>query len=455
MAEFIRLAAGSLTACLMIYNAETQSRPQFINKLYSPSDANIGNPERGLFIQHNCATPVSQSTLTSYRNQGYTLIRCYINLGAFISSPIAQSALDSLQTQMDNLRGAGVKVILNFTYNWSDSNVDADLPRLTSHMDQLAPYLSRNKDVIAAIVAGFIGAYGEGDNSLNYGQTWRLTAQNIADRKTIAAKQLQTTPVERMIMLRTPAIKMTFDGSTPISASEAYNGSSKARHGHTNECFLSTPTDWGTYSNTSTEYPYLASDSTYTVVGGETCKLNQPRTDCPTALKELAMFHWSFLHLYYNVDVLNSWRNQGCFTEVQKKLGYRFVLQNGSYSMSAKPGGTFSANFTIKNVGWAAPFNARDVELIFRNTVTGTLYRSKLNTDPRRWLSGQSIDINQTITLPPDMAKGNYAVLLNLPDPMSPLRSRPEYSIQLANSNVWEANTGFNQLNHIVSVAQN
>jgi hypothetical protein len=50
------------------------------------------------------------------------------------------------------------------------------------------------------------------------------------------------------------------------------------------------------------------------------------------------------------------------------------------------------------------------------------------------------------------MPKGNYAVLLNLPDPMASLRDRPEYSIQLANTNAWEASTGYNSLNHTVSV---
>ncbi|MFL6716699.1 MAG: DUF4832 domain-containing protein, partial [Burkholderiaceae bacterium] len=68
-------------------------------------------------------------------------------------------------------------------------------------------------------------------------------------------------------------------------------------------------------------------------------------------------------------------------------------------------------------------------------------------------LAGQSYTVSQNITLPADMAKGNYAVLLNLPDPMPALRSRPEYAIQLANTNTWEASTGFNNLNHTVSVA--
>ena len=51
------------------------------------------------------------------------------------------------------------------------------------------------------------------------------------------------------------------------------------------------------------------------------------------------------------------------------------------------------------------------------------------------------------------MPKGNYALLLNLPDPQSSLNTRPEYSIQMANSNTWEAATGYNNLNLTVGIA--
>jgi hypothetical protein len=420
---------------------------------YSASTADIANPERGFFVQAGCNNPISQSTLMNYRASGITLVRCYFDLGDFVSSPISSNQLNVIQTQMDNLRAAGMKAILLFPYNFTSSNVDAALPQLLSHMDQLAPYLERNKDVIAAVLQGFVGAWGENSDSMHYGSSPNLSTQNWTDRNTIATKMLATTPVERMVLLRTPLLKTRYNGTSPIASNEAYNGSAKSRHGHDNNCFLASSTDFGTYTNVSVDYPYMAADTTYTAVGGETCQLAPPRTDCPTALQELAKFHWSFLHLYYNTNVLNAWRNQGCFTQVQQKLGYRFVLQNGTYSNSAWPGGAFAVNFTIRNDGWASPYNAREVELVFRNTTTGELYRSKLNVDPRRWQSGQTITVNENVVLPADMAKGNYSVMLNLPDPMSSLRNRPEYAIQLANNNVWEANTGFNNLNHTLSVA--
>ena len=44
-------------------------------------------------------------------------------------------------------------------------------------------------------------------------------------------------------------------------------------------------------------------------------------------------------------------------------------------------------------------------------------------------------------------------MLLHLPDPSPRLRDRPEYAIRFANDQVWDAPTGFNQLNLMAQVA--
>lgn len=51
------------------------------------------------------------------------------------------------------------------------------------------------------------------------------------------------------------------------------------------------------------------------------------RHECPTATKELAMFHWTYLNQDYNEDVLNVWKNQGCYEDVHWRLGYRLTIQ--------------------------------------------------------------------------------------------------------------------------------
>jgi hypothetical protein len=434
----------------------TTSLPAPTSVSYTASTATIANPERGFYHPLDCSSAaLNQSTLQGYRtSQNDTLVHCYFNLSGYVSSAIGQSALDMFQNNMNIIRNAGLKTVLRFTYNMSDNAVDPTQTQLNAHLDQLAPYLEKNKDVIAVVQAGFIGSWGEWANSQHFGAMPNLSTQNWTDRQSFTTKLLQTVPAERMVQLRMPIFKQRMTGSTtPLASSEAFTGSAKARLGHHNDCFLASSTDYGTYTDASTEYPYLAADTAYTPMGGETCNYAPPRSDCPTALSEMAKFHWSYLNMGYNQTVLNAWQSQGCYSQVQQKLGYRFVLQNGAYSSSAKPGGAFQVNLTLQNQGWAAPYNSRDVELVLRNTATGALYRFKLNTDPRLWLPGQNVTVSQTLTLPADMVKGNYAVLLNLPDPMTSLRARPEYAIQLANANTWEASTGFNNLNFTTSIA--
>ena len=70
--------------------------------------------------------------------------------------------------------------------------------------------------------------------------------------------------------------------SMEISSDNAFDGSDIASTGHHNDCFLASDTDYGTYSsnNVEAEKSYLENDTKYTSIGGETCALNSPRSDC-------------------------------------------------------------------------------------------------------------------------------------------------------------------------------
>lgn len=87
-----------------------------------------------------------------------------------------------------------------------------------------------------------------------------------------------------------------------------------------------------------------------------------------------------------------------------------------------------------------------------RNKKTGELHRLSITdgksipkdhtNDPRFWQSGEDVTVNFSGALSPDIKPGKYDVLLNLYDPL--LYGRPEYSIRLANKDIWEEETGFN-----------
>lgn len=421
---------------------------------YTPSTENFANPERG-FYHHtgDCdKADFSQTTLQSYRtSQGISLVMCVFYLAEYKNGPIAQTALDQLQQQINTVRAAGLKMVLRFAYTTSTAGDDTAKDTILSHLDQLAPYLNSGKDVIAVVQAGLIGAWGEWYYTQNFGNAGTVTSTDWANRKAVTDKLLSVVPSTRMIQLRTPKFKRTMYSTTAVQPGNAFNGSALSRIGHHNDCFLASADDFGTYENTSVEYPYLQADTTYVPMGGETCGSNPPRSSCPTATSELAQFHWSFINTDYEPTVLNSWSSGGCLADISKNLGYRFRLESGTYPATASPGGSLPVSFTVHNDGYATPFNPRNLELVLRNTSTGSTYKLAMSSDPRRWTAGASTTVSQTLTLPTNLPAGSYGLLLNLPDPL--LSTRPEYSIRLANQNTWDATTGMNSLLHTLTVS--
>lgn len=320
------------------------------------------------------------------------------------------------------------------------------------HLDQLAPYLARNSDVIAVVQAGFIGAWGEWWYTNNFGDEGNVTTADWANRKAVVEKLLSVLPADRMVEVRTPYYKRTMYGPDALTPSQAYNGSAKARVGHHNDCFLASPDDFGTYIDPAVDYPYLAAETRFLPTGGETCNPNPPRSECATALQEMELFHYSYLNTDYHPGVLDSWTSGGCMTDVKRKLGYRFVLTEGAFPSSVRRGGKLSVRLALTNDGWSAPYAPRVVNLVLRNVETGAVRSLRLDTDPRRWSAGESTTVSQSVTLPSDLAAGRYALLLELPDSRSTLRARVEYKIRLANEGLWEAATGYNDLRHVVVV---
>ncbi|MEE1798381.1 DUF4832 domain-containing protein [Streptomyces sp. JV176] len=448
------LLVGASPVSAQVAGVDGETGVSAASVTYPQTTDTFANPERGFYHHTDSCdkNDFSSATLQSYRtNEGISLVMCVFYLAEFKNSAISQSALDRLQRQFAAARSAGVKMIVRFAYTDSADGADAPKDRVLAHLDQLAPYLSANSDVIYVVQAGFVGAWGEGYYTKNFGDAGNVTTADWANRKAVVDKTLSSLPSNRMVQLRTPKYKRTMYGTTALPAGQAYNGSSLARLGHHNDCFLASADDYGTYENPAVEYPYLAAETSYLAMGGETCGVNTPRTSCPTTLSELKMFHWSYLNTDYEPNVISGWRSGGCLPEITRSLGYRFALQNGTYPSTATKGGSLPVQFTVKNDGFAAQFNPRGLELVLRNTATSQVYRLPLTGDPRSWAAGATTTVDRTVTLPANLPAGSYSMLLNLPDPQ--LSQRPEYSIRLANQGTWEASTGYNNLLHTLTVS--
>jgi hypothetical protein len=443
----IALTAGAMMGAISVSPAQAAKT----TTTYQVSTAIIANPERGLY-QHpgSCDShDLNAGQLKELRvTQKITLVLCIYYLESFRDRDLSGATLDHLARQARAVRDAGMKMVLRFAYADSQDEPDAPLAVVRRHLDQLAPFFRANQDVIDVVESGFVGAWGEGAYSTNFGNS---DSENWAARKAVIEKLLGVLPPDRMALLRTPRMKRTMYGTAPVTAAQAYRGSALARLGHHNDCFLASASDYGTYRDPAVEYPYLAADTTYVAMGGETCKLNRPRSDCPTAVAEMTKFHYSYLNGVRLREVLDVWRTQGCWNPINRRLGYRYALLDATFPASVARSGTLSIKLRVQNSGFATAHNPRPVYLVLRNRTTGALVKIRVGSDPRRWSPGTTT-ISQDVRMPAAMSPGTYDLLLSMPDPISTLSTNPAFAIQLANVGTWEAGTGFNRLLTSVSV---
>lgn len=432
---------------------------------YTASTAIIANPERGFYkysaAHSNNYQALNQTTLTNYRvNNNVTVIYRYFYLEDFKNTAISATYLSKMQGDFDKLRNAGMKCVIRFAYSDDDTEaqLDASKEQMIAHIAQIKPYLIANEDVIMAMQVGFIGAWGEWYytsqatfGGYGYNET-SLTTANINHRKDLVNALLNALPASRMLQIRTPAFKRDMYSTAAVSNATAFNASAVSRIGHHNDCFLASSDDYGTYENMTVEFPYMQQDTKFVPMGGETCAVNSPRSDCSSAQNEMAQLHWSYLNSDYHPDVLSNFSSDGCLQEITKKLGYRFELKTGTYPQVAAAGVTMPVVIKIKNVGYAAPFNERHVFLVLKNTTTNQIFSVQMAADPRLWQGPNEITVTEAVLLPANMPEGNYKLYLHLPDNAPSLAARPEYAVQMANTGTWESATGYNNLNHTLTV---
>ncbi len=310
-----------------------------------------------------------------------------------------------MQHDFQIIRESGMKVIVRFSYSESERVRQRDASKLMMlrHIQQLKPILQANSDVIALLQAGFIGTWGEWyyTSQADFGG-WGfdekpLNPNHLANRKEIVTALLDALPANRMLQLRNIDSKQNFFSLEPIQYTKAHNQTAVARIGFHNDCFLANATDSGTFSNPEEQRKYLAEESKFVPMGGETCKLNAPRTDCSSAMLEMKEFHWSYLNLDYYPEVINGFREHDCLSEIEQKLGYRISLQSALLPKSIGLQDYLSLSITLKNEGFAAPFNPRKVYVVLRNATDGNEIKLPLKTDIRYWFGSSTFTLNENI----------------------------------------------------------
>lgn len=436
---------------------------------YTNSTEIFANPERGFqkysITDANYATTTNHSNISINELNGWysgtdkvSVIFRYFLLEDFLNTNINATYLSNMQLDFDRIRTAGLKCIIRFSYSNAEgtSAQQANKSQILAHLNQLAPIINTNKDIIISHQAGFIGTWGEWyyTNSTEFGTDGNINATQWANRKDVVDAMLAATPISIPIQVRYVGIKKTMYGNSTLTPSTAYQNTASARIGFFNDAFLNDYGDQGTYEVNSqyqnpvgtADYIYLSNETKYLPMSGETNGLNPPRTDGANAVLELENTNWSFLNRDYFEQNITNWTNSNHIDDIKRKLGYRFVLTNSIFDLQ---GSNLTVQINLANEGYARVFKARAVYLVLQNTTTFQNNLYVMNTDIREWEN--SILLNETFdvsTLP----SGSYTSYLFIPDAEQSMYSLPKYSIRLANNTVWEASSGMNNLSQTVSL---
>ena len=399
------------------------------------------NPERGYYVGLDL---LSGSGASSVRASGHTLAIAIVRLDDYRARALDAALLSGVRAGLRDARAHGVKVILRFAYN-AGYEGDAPRDRILQHIDQLAPILTENADVIAVVQAGFIGAWGEWHSSTH-------GLDNDADRGAILRRLLAAVPASRTVQIRTPMYKDAIFPGGPLDEEDAWSEEDRARVGHHNDCFLASADDYGTFESPVAEWEsYVQQDGRFLPIGGETCAVYAPKTDCQQALAIMESQHWSYLNEEYNQAVLDTWVDQGCAAEVSRRLGYRLSLVRATMNEAVAPGGVLDVDLEIDNQGFSAPFNRRPVALVLSRG--GQRWRVNLaDRDARQLQPGHTI-IKARLRIPADAPPADdYELALWLPDDQVGLQDNPRYAIRLANQGVWDETTGVNTITRTLRV---
>jgi len=408
---------------------------------YEASSDLFPNSERGFTKTFTVRNGLNLTSLKTFRNQNITLILRVFYLELYKSKALDQAAFDWIQTDLNNMREAGLKGIIRFAYTEAMDGTDAPLAIVEQHLDQLKSILEANKDVIAFVQAGFIGAYGEWHSSSN----GLATAEN---QKKVLTKLLNVLPKEIMVQVRTPLQKQNaFNTTTTVTKAQGYSGEDLARVGHHNDCFLSSTDDYGTYQNIPLEKQYISNDALYVPVGGETCPpLAGFSANCVEGRTQMKLLKWTYVNLDYYQPTINAWKSSGCFDEFQRSLGYRLSLVSSAFPSEVSVNGSLKLDIKIINNGYAPLYNKKNTSLILKNKSTGVFYEVKLGYDLRECKPTTTITLDESANLA-GIPAGDYLLYLRIADQSDRLKDRMEYAVRLANTNGWVVeNGGMNDL---------
>ena len=458
--------------------------------------AGIYNPERGFRLEiavdiaKKCdvwkpqeypgITDYLESEINKYACDSVSLVQTYFYLHGYIGRQLPPEAFTTMDVYFNKLRQLGKKALLRFAYETEPMGTVSSGPTMEDmfrHMKQLKPYLEKNKDVILALQAGFIGAWGE----------WHSSKHNIessdANKRIILEKICRMTPQDRVVQVRVPDYKNLLPKD-----SEAYRKTS-----FHDDFIVVDPHRWdGNMHEGTPNFNQIVEEGAFMPVDGElpwgTWSMNKENGDAngwiidgKKTARQLFLEHYTSLSVIHNYKERGApdkysmmyWKEtpiseeylkekhmpvsdgyfrkqdgsaaqRNAFEYVRDHLGYRLELQELQIdTLKHTDNHILNLSLTLINRGFSTLFNEHPVYFVLvdeHNQVKEFLTNADTNSfQPYRPGDKTYTPLIHTIkgqvTLP-KTANGIYKLGLWIPDGSRQLQHLSRFAIRCANGDI-------------------
>lgn len=423
-----------------------------------------------------------------YASDSVSLAQSYFYLTYTIGQELSKKHFEAMQCYFNQLQELGKKAVLRFAYEKDFAGrvpVGPTLEQALAHLEQLKPFLEKNKDLILVVQAGVIGAWGE----------WHSSVHGLENSKeamtAILEKLLAVVPADKQVQVRVPDYKNLIKDKPELYKRLSFH----------DDFIVIRPDKWDGDMHEGTEnFNQIVRESPYLVVDGELpwgfwsvgADPDSPSAgwiiDGMQVARRLFLQHFTSLSIIHNYkeqhanrkfdennppeysmvvwkktfineDTLKKYRmpisdryftqkdgkkiKRNVFEYIRDHLGYRIELQKLDMPAKLYTGKDNHLQLGLVNRGFATVADKHMAHYVLIDA-EGKVTEFPIDAHPENWQPFQPGDSTFTplvhtmktvITLPESCPSGTYKLGLWMPDGGEALKYKARYAIRCANGN--------------------